>query len=331
MLLALAATLLLLACANVANLLLVRSVARRREIAIRLSLGATRRQLVRQLLIESLLLALGGGVVAVLITLWSAGTLAKFTPAALSLPLSLNGHVDGTVLLGTFIASLLTTVIFGILPALRSSSLPLVAVLKEEAGSTSVAIHKAHLSGSLVIAQIGLSLLLLICAGLFTRSLQKAQRLDPGFDPEHILIASYEVGPSGYSEARSIAFEQRLIAKLEAVPGVESATLADFAPLNFTLHSDVVQPEGYVPQPNESMEVDLASVAPHYFRTLRTPLRVGREFTSEDVAKSQPVAIVNQEFANRYWPGQDPIGRRVGGWTLDRTPSAGGWAAGPFR
>jgi predicted permease len=319
MLLALAIVLLFLACANVANLLLVRSVARRREIAIRLSMGATRWQLVRQLLIESVLLAFVGGGLAVAITIWSAGALARFSPPTLSLPLTLNGHVDRSVLLATSAASFLTAVIFGILPALRSSSVPLVAVLKEEAGSTSVAIHKSRLSSSLVVAQISLSLLLLICGGLFTRSLQKAQQADAGFGPEHVLLASYELGPSGYSGDQGIAFHERVLAKLETLPGVESATLADFAPLNYTIHSQPVEPEGYVPQPHESMEVDRASVGPNYLRTLRTPLLAGREFTPQDVAKSQPVAMVNQEFVERYWPGQDPIGKRVGGWRIPLT------------
>jgi len=319
MLLALAIVLLLLACANVANLLLVRSVARRREIAIRLAMGATRWQLIRQLLMESVLLALAGGGMAVAITFWSAGALAKFSPPTLSLPLTLNGHMDRSVLLATSLASLVTAVIFGILPALRSSSVPLVAVLKEEAGSASLAIHKARLSSSLVVAQISLSLLLLICGGLFTRSLQKAQQADPGFDPEHVLLASYELGPSGYSEDQALAFHQRVLAKLEAVPGVESVTLADFAPLNFTIHSQGVEPAGYVPQPHESMEVDRASVGPNYLRTLRTPILAGREFTLQDVAGSQPVAMVNEEFVARYWPGQDPIGKRLGGWRIPLT------------
>jgi len=319
MLLALAAVLLLLACANVANLLLVRSVARRREIAIRLSMGASRWQLVRQLLIESLLLAFGGGVLAVLITTWSAGTLAMFSPAALSLPLTFSRHADLKVLLATSLVSLLTALVFGTLPALRSCSVPLVAVLKEEAGSTSVAVNKARLSSSLVVAQISFSLLLLVSAGLFTRSLQKARQTDPGFDPDHVLLASYELGPSGYSDAQAIAFHERLLARLQAIPGVESVTLADFAPLNFTIHSEPVQPQGYVPQPHESMEVDRASVAPNYLRTLRTSLLAGREFTLRDVETSQPVAIVNREFVERYWSGQDPIGKRVGPWRIPLT------------
>jgi predicted permease len=309
MLLALAAVLLLLACANVANLLLVRSVARRREIALRLSLGANRWHLVRQLLVESLLLALLGGGVAMLLTRWTAGTFAAFFPPT-NLPLAINGRADHVVLGLTVIVSILTALIFGILPALRASSLAPITVLKEEAGSMSGGIHKSRLSRALVVAQISLSLLLLICAGLFTRSLRNAQRLDPGFDPNHVLLASYELNPLGYSEAQGMAFHRQLLSKLSALPGVQSVTLADFSPLSFTIHSDYIRPDGYLPRPGESMEVSRAIVGPNYFRTMRTPIIAGRDFTLQDTEKSQLVAIVNEEFVNRYWPGQDAIGKR---------------------
>ena len=291
-LLALAAVLLLLACANVANLLLVRNVTRRREVALRLSLGASRWRLVRQLLVESLLLALAGGGLAMLLTTWTAGMFAAFIPST-TMPVTLSGHADQTVLLATMALAILTATIFGILPALRSSSLSPVNVLKEEAGSMSGGIYKSRLSRTLVVAQISLSLLLLICAGLFTRSLRNAQRLDPGFDPNHVLVASYELRPLGYSDDQGIAFHRQLISKLSVLPGVESATLADFSPLSFTIHTDYIQPDGYLPQPGESMEVSRAIVGPNYLRTMRIPIIAGRDFTEQDTEKSQLVAIVN--------------------------------------
>jgi predicted permease len=311
MLLALAGVLLLLACANVANLLLVRSVARRREVAMRLAMGATRGRVVRQFLVESLVLALGGGALAVVLTTWTAGTFAAFFPPLASLPLALNGHVDRTVLLATMALAMLTASIFGILPALRTSSLAPVAVLKEEAGTISGGIHKSKVSNALVVAQIALSLLLLICGGLFIRSLRNAQRQNPGFDPDHVLLADYELGPAAYSEAQGIAFHRQVLAKLAALPGIEAVTLADFSPLSFSIHSDYVHPDGYVPLPHESMEISRAVVGPNYFRTMRTSLVAGRDFTEQDGEKSQQVAIVNQEFADRYWPGQDAIGKRI--------------------
>jgi predicted permease len=310
MLLALAAVLLLLACANVANLLLVRSVTRRREIALRLALGASRWRVLRQLLVESVLLALAGGGLAMLLTTWTAGTFGAFIPPT-SLPLTLNGHADRTVLLVTMVISILSAMVFGILPGLRTSSLAPITVLKEEAGSMSGGIHKSRLSRALVVVQLSLSLLLLICAGLFARSLQNAQRLDPGFDPNHVLLASYELGPAGYSEAQGIAFHRQLLSKLEALPGVGSVTLADFSPLSFTLHTDYVYPDGYLPQPGESMEVSRAIVGPNYLRTMRIPIIAGRDFTEQDIEKSQRVALVNEEFVARYWSGQDAIGKRI--------------------
>jgi predicted permease len=310
MLLGLAAVLFLLACANVANLLLVRSIARRREIAIRLAMGASRAQLIRQFLIESVLLGLLGGTVAIVITVWTSRSLAAFFPPS-TLPLTHDAHIDQRVLFVTTAVSMLAALIFGILPALRSSNLPVQTVLKEEAGSVSVAIQKTRLSSGLVVAQISLSLLLLVCAGLFTRSLQKAQQSDPGFDPSHVLLASYELSPAGYTRATGVAFDRQILAKLSALPGVESVTLADFSPLSFSIHTDYLQLEGYVPQPHESMEITRAIVGPNYFRTLRTAVISGREFTEADTLNSQLVAVINQAFGDRYWPGIDPIGKQI--------------------
>jgi putative ABC transport system permease protein len=310
LLLGLAAVLLLLACTNVANLLLVRLVPRRREIALRLAMGASRVRLMRQLLLESLLVALAGGGVAWLLTTWTAGTFASFFPPT-TLPLRINGQANGSVLLATLLASVLSAVIFGVLPALRTSRLAPAAVLKDEESRVSGGIHRSRLSKGMVVAQIALSLLLLIAAGLFTRSFQNEQRSNPGFDPNHVLLASFDLSSSGYSRAQGYTFEQHLLDRLRALPGVKSATLADFSPLSFTIHSLVALPEGYIPRPHESMEIDSAVISPGYFQTLRTPLVSGRGFTDHDDGKSLPVAIVNQEFCNRYWPGQDALGKKV--------------------
>jgi predicted permease len=309
-LLALAAVLLLLSCANVANLLLVRSVSRRREFAIRLSLGASRWKLVRQLMVENLLVALAGGGLALLGTIWTARMLSAFLPLT-SLPLSIHGRVDRTVLLATIVVSLLTAAISGVVPALRASAISPMSVLKDEALNTSGGLHKSRLAAGLVIAQVAMSLVLLTCAGLFFRSLDKAQRADPGFDPDHVLLASYELGPLGYNNTRELEFTRQLLLRLKALPGVQSATVADFSPLGFSIHSDGVLPEGYVPHLHESVESDRGFVGPDYLQTLRTPLRAGREFTDQDNAGTQPVAMVNQAFIDRYWTGQNAIGKRV--------------------
>jgi predicted permease len=310
MLLGLAGVLLLLACANVASLLLVRSVGRRREIAIRLGMGASRKQIIRQFLIESLLLGLLGGTAAIAITVWTSRSIVAFFPPS-SLPLTHDEHIDQRVLFVTIAVSILAAIISGVLPALRSSSLPVQSVLKEEATSVSLTLHKSRLLSGLVVAQISLSLVLLVCAGLFTRSLQKAQQSDPGFEASHLLLTSYELSPAGYTRATGAAFDRQVLDRLSALPGVESVTLADFSPLSFSIHSDYLQIEGYVPQPYESMEISRAIVGPNYFRTLRTSVISGREFTAADTAESQLVAVVNQAFVDRYWPGANALGKQV--------------------
>jgi predicted permease len=308
MLMAIAGVVLLLACANVANLLLIRSNARSREIAIRLSLGAGRSRLVRQFLAESLLLALAGGGVAALLTVWTAGTFAEFLPPT-NLPISLDVRADRTVLLATLAISIVAAVIFGVLPALRSSRLAPVAALKEDLGTASGGLQKARLASALVVAQISLSLLLLICAGLFIRSFRKAQHLDPGFNPDHVLVASFDLFPAGYTPAEGGEFHRQLLAKLEALPGVLSVTLADWIPFGFITDSTTTKLEGYVPQAKESMNIREADVGPNYFRTMQIPLVAGRDFTPQDTSGSQPVVIINQALAERYWPHQNAMGK----------------------
>jgi putative ABC transport system permease protein len=309
-LMTLAGLVLLLACANVANLMLVRSVGRRREIAIRMSMGASRWRLVRQLLVESLMLALAGGAVALLITTWTAGTLMKFIPTT-DAPLSLTVQADRTVLLATLGISVLTAVIFGILPALRSSGLAPVAVLKEDTGSASGGLRKARLASGLVVAQISLSLLLLVCAGLFIRSFLSAQQINPGFNPHNVLMVSYDLFTAGYSDEKGAEFDRQFVAKLEALPGVQSVALTNRVPLGFGGGSTSVKPEGYVSQANESMETEDAIISPNFFHTLQIPIVKGRDFKVQDTTKSQRVVIVSEAFVNRYWPNQEALGKKL--------------------
>ena len=310
-LMCIAGLVLLLACANMANLMLVRSMGRRREIAIRMSLGASRWRLVRQLLVESLLLALAGGGVALLITTWTGGALMKLLPVTPDLPLSLSVREDRTVLLATLGISILTGVIFGILPALRASKQAPVAVLKEETASASGGLRKARLASGLVVAQMALSVLLLICAGLFIRSFLRAQDINPGFNPHNIFIASYDLFSEGYSPEKGMEFDREAVAKLQALPGVRSVTLTNRLPLAFYSGSTRVEPEGYVSQANESMEIQDAIIAPNYFHTLQLPIVKGRDFTQEDTVKSERAAIVSEAFVERYWPGQEALGKRL--------------------
>jgi predicted permease len=231
-----------------------------------------------------------------------------------TLPLSLNGRVDAAVWLTTMAVALLTAAIAGAMPALRASSVETMSILKDEALSTSGGLGKSRLTAGLVMAQMALSLVLLTCAGLFVRSLHAAQKTDIGFDPHHVLLATFDLKPMGYSREKGLVFEQDLLTRLRALPGVRAATLADFSPLNFTIHSDGVQPEGYVPRPHESMDADRGIVGPGYLATLRTPLLAGRDFTEADREGTERVAIVNQAMVDRYWPGQNALGNRIQFW-----------------
>jgi len=311
MLMCIAALVLLLACANVANLMLVRSAGRRQEFAIRIAMGASRWRLVRQLLVESTVLSLAGGAVALLFTQWTEGALMAFLPVTPDIPLSLTVETDRTVLLATLCISVLTGVIFGILPALRSSGIAPAEVMKEEAGNVSGGLGKARVTSVLVVAQISLSLLLLISAGLLIRSFRSAQSIDPGFNPHHVLIASYDLFPAGYAEATGMEFDRQIVAKLGTLPGVESVALSDRVPLTFAGGSTAVKPEGYVSRANESTETQVAIVTPNYLHTMQIPVVEGRDFTAQDTKGSQPVAIVSRAFANHYWPGQEAVGKQL--------------------
>ena len=310
MLLAIAGAVLLLACANVANLLLVRSVSRRTEIAIRVSMGASRWRVMRQLLVESLLLALAGGSGAMLLTSWTVGVFAEFIPPT-DFPVSLDVRLDRTVLLVTLILSVLSGLFFGLLPALRSASLAPAAVLKEDTARASGGRRKVRLTTTLAVVQLALSLLLLTSAGLFIRGFRRAQRFDPGFKPDHVLVASFDLFPAGYTQAQGLEFDRQLFSKLNALRGVRSASLADDVPLGFTRNTEMIKLEGYVAEPRETMDVRSATVGPDYLRTMDIPLLAGREFTPQDTRDTQQVAVVNQALVDRYWPHQDAVGRRL--------------------
>ncbi|MGH9769544.1 MAG: ABC transporter permease [Blastocatellia bacterium] len=299
---------LLIACANVANLLLARATARRKEIAIRLSLGAGRGRLIRQLITESVLLALLGGGAGLLIASWGTGLLMAFKPPA-PVPIEIDLGADWRVLGFTFGLSLLTGVLFGLAPALAASRPDLVASLKDEAGAGS---GRGRLRGALVIAQVALSLMLLICSGLFIRSLRNAGSVDPGFDADNLLAMSMDLQLQGYTEPTGRNFSRQLLDRVRALPGVVSASMSDELPLGITGGARrAITIEGYTAQPGESTEVGSAAVAAGYLETLRIPLLHGRAFTEQDREGAPGVVMVNEAFARRYWPGQEPIGKRI--------------------
>ncbi|HVU25252.1 MAG TPA: ABC transporter permease [Opitutus sp.] len=314
-LLAVSLGVLLIVTANVANLLLARATGRSREIAVRLALGAGRGRLVRQLLTESLVLAVLGGALGTLGAYWAVDLLAAWIPPT-PLPVGLEVRIDGATLAGTLAATLATGLLFGLVPALRGSRLDLNTTLKEGGrGSSGAAAHQ-RIRSLLVVGEIALSLMLLVGAGLCIKSARHAYTINPGFNPDHVLLAGMRIGMNGYNEQTGKIFYRQLQERIAALPGVESVALSSWFPLGFeggpSLGVDV---PGYDRKPDEDTSVPYAIVSPGYFGTLRIPLRAGRDFTDHDDDDALRVAIVNETMAKRFWPGQDPIGHKFhAGW-----------------
>ncbi len=312
-LLAIAGVVLLLTCANIATLTLVRFVSRRREIAIRQALGATRLQLVRQMVLEGMILSFCAGAVALLLTAWTSKTFALFVPPS-SNPIALNGTMDHYVVVCIVILAALAGMLCGVFPAWRSSHVPAVEVLKEESASISGGSRNRHLLSGLVVAQIALSLALLVCSGLFLRTLRNIANANPGFEQDHVLTASVGLNIAGYSNDEARIIRHRILDRVAALPGVTVASLTDWVPMSLTRKTVDAYPEGYAPRPHESLEVRRADVTPRYFETLGMQILEGRGFSQDDDEKAPRVVIVDQTAANRYWPGQDPIGMKLRIW-----------------
>jgi macrolide transport system ATP-binding/permease protein len=307
-LLAAVGVVLLIACANVANLLMARASVRRREIAIRLALGARRRRLVRQLLTESLLLAVLSGIVGLLATKWSAGLLPGFFPAEDASGLELT--LDWRVLVFTLGVTLLTGLVFGLAPALQETRPNLVASLKDDTSSQGQRLRRFSLRNILVVSQLALSLVLLIVAALFVRSLREAVTSDPGFAARNLMIASTEMRGTGLNRQQGEAFYDYALERIGSLPGVKSVTLTRVIPISGGGQRRGVQLEGYEPQPNEDTELNTNVVGRDYFSTMGIPIVQGRDFDVQDKEGGPKVLIVNEELARRYFSG-NAIGKRI--------------------
>ena len=305
--LSLAAMVLLLACLNVANILLVRATVRGREMAVRAALGATRLRLMRQLLTESLVLAVLGGFAGMLLGYWGSSALSSLNIQT-DLPVYFDFHFDWRVFAYAFGAALLTGVTVGIMPALRASRGDLNAVLHQ--GGRSVVGGSARLRTALVVAQVAGSLTLLVIAGLFTRSLQAAQRTNLGFDPSHVVNLYMDPSEIGYRPPQTRAFYRDLLTRVRALPGVESATTASSAPMGYYGNGGGLIIEGYEPPPGQPQPASqYVVVSSRYLQTMHIPLLRGQNFIDAYGEEAPYVAIVNQTLAQKYWPKQDPIGR----------------------
>ncbi len=305
------AVVLLIACANLAGLLLVRAIRNRSEAAVRQALGASPAVLIRQQLMESMVLSLIGGGVGILIALWAVRVGANFLPD--SLPRLENVSLNWTVTLFAIALSVITGVLCGIAPAFAISKTNLNETLKEGGRSGSAGAAHARLRSALVVAEIAIAMMLLTASGLLLRSFQKMSSVDLGFRPEFVTAASYSLPKLQYSSQLSIdSFSEELLRRTRQIPGVETAGLASLLPSSDDAASNAFVPEGYNAPKGAGMNLSTSSIVDgDYFNSMQIPLIKGRYFTSSDGRDSQLVAIVNRRLAEHYWPNQDPIGKRI--------------------
>ena len=307
---ALVAIVLIIACANVANLMLGRAGARSREIAIRLALGVSRMRLLRQLLTESLLLALIACALGVgLAYVWLRVVHARLEPG--DVPIVIAPHLDHRVLMFSVLVAAVSAVFFGLVPALQSLKTPVLPALKHGAPGQARA-PRIIGRNALVVAQVALSVVLLVATGMLIGGIRRILLLDPGFRTDHLITMGLDTSVVGYTPVQTYEFYRRLVDRTAALPGVRSVALANWVPLSRGGFIDSVIPEGYeLPAGQAHATVFSATVDDNYFATMGTEIVRGRPFTADDRERSRRVAVVNEEFAKTYWPDQDPIGRRI--------------------
>ncbi|MEP7346535.1 MAG: ABC transporter permease, partial [Gemmatimonadaceae bacterium] len=313
--LAVVAILLLIACVNVANLFLARARDRAREMAIRLSLGAGRKGLIRQLLTESFVFAAVAGVAGLAVAWWAISLANQIT-----LPMDVDFHPDlrisPMVLFFTIGVTLVTGILFGLAPALQATRPALIPALKGEAPAGG---SRSRSSRVLVVAQTALSIMLLVCAGLFLRNLKAATAVDKGFVSDNVLIADVDPGLQGYARTRTEEFYRRITERMLGTPGVRAVGLIDQLPLSMGSSDHTVVIPGYTPGPNENMSIRYSSVSPGYFEAMGIRLLKGRPFTAQDDSAAAPSVVINEQFAKRFWAGKDPIGQTVRVGSRDNT------------
>ncbi|HEY6290667.1 MAG TPA: ABC transporter permease [Terriglobia bacterium] len=313
-LMALCAVLLLIVCANVANLLLARFAARQREFSVRLALGAARARLARQVLTESLALAAAGAFAGVWLAVWLSSSLQYLLPPS-NLPVAFGFQVNGYVLAFAVLIGVGTAFCSSLAPALQSAKADLNEGLKEGGRGGMSGPQSRRTRSLLVVSEVSLALVALVGAGLFVRSFQAARTINPGFDSNHVLLSRFYLPSSGYNLEQRKQFCLRLRQRLESDPGITAVCYSDCVPLGFEgSWWEDLRIEGYVPNPGENMKIFRNVVSPGFFHLMRISVLEGRDFTEQDDEKSAPVMIVNQTFVRRFMGGGDPIGRRVQGW-----------------
>lgn len=305
---------LLIVCANVANLLLARTVTRQKELSIRLALGAPRWRLLRQILTESFLIASVGALVGLVVSQWLGGSLRWLIPAT-ALPDMLRPPIDLGVVFFAAVLAFAVAAIAGVAPAMHSARSDVNDALKEGGRTGASGVHSHRMRGLLVTCEVALAVVALIGAGLFVKSFQLARAIQPGFDPRKVAVAQMNLSAAGYDAGQADSFRLRLQEALERQPGVTAVSYADYIPLSISAGSwEDLQIQGYVPGPNENMKIYRNLVSPGYFDLLKIPLLEGRDFNLRDDNTNQPVMIVTQAFVRRFLPHQEPVGQKVQGW-----------------
>ncbi len=303
---------LLIACANVGNLLLVRSFARRHEMTVRMAIGAGRGRLVRQLVTEGLILAAFGAAGGLLLAHWCRHALVLLLPVRGGVAMHLPGEIDWRVLALSAGVCLIATLLLGLVPALQTHDLDLSGALKAESAGVVGSSRRGWIRSGLVVVQVSLSFVLLVGAGLLLQSLQRIRNTSPGFSTHEVLETTVNLVQAGYDASRAQNFQDQLLERAKAMPGVESAALARMTPLSYgSFSSSPVVVDGYQPPPDEQPIVEYNEVGPGYFTTIGIPLVSGREFTRADDEKSVLVAIVNETMAAKYWLRRNPMGERL--------------------
>ncbi len=300
----------LIACANVANLQLARGVARQKEMGIRTSLGASRARLIRQMVIESLLLAGAAGVAGLLLAWWASYFMLQLAHPPGAPAFALEVSPDWRIALFLMVSALFTGIVSGLIPALRISRQdPLIAV-REEGGATSYR-RGSRLRGALVAGQVAISLFLLVAAGLLVRALGKAENTNPGFDTDHVAVLSVDLNVRGYDAARKASFDRQLVERIKAVPGVRDVALSATVPLGRDFAQANLIVEGKEPPPGQQLPVlNFNVVSPEFFDTLGIRLLRGRAFTPQDVETGARVAVISESLARQFWPGEEALGKR---------------------
>lgn len=309
-LMGLVALVLLIACTNLANLLLARATERSKEIAIRLSIGASRARIVRQLLTESVLLAVAGGLAGILLAGWIIDLVMGLKPPA-DIPITLELHVDWRVLVFSMVVAVITGIVFGLVPALQATKPDLVPALKDVASQSGV--RRSWLRSSLVVAQIAVSLLLLVAAGLTLRALQQLRSLNPGFTPENAVLMNFDLSLQGYQTEPGNQLRKQLLSRIEALPGVQSASVMDFMPLSINYNGANIYIEGAPEERGAKVPNTMnASVGLKYFESIGTPILAGRDLNELDQEGKTHSVVVNETFARKFFPGGNPNENALG-------------------